>query len=129
MLCTTFILALAMFAASEPPPAAKPLPDLVISQVSPSDNDSMLRVRIENKGDGPAGAFNVKLFRGKGLPPVDTTAGPIPAHGIQDLVVHSPTPLTGLREVQLRADEPNRIAETNEGNNVARYKLTHAWPK
>jgi hypothetical protein len=112
----------------KPEPAAKLLPDLVISVVGPSDNASTLRVRIENRGDGPAGAFNVKLFRGGRAPPVGTSAGPIAAHGIQDIIVHSPTPLTGLREVQLRADDPNRITETNETNNSYRYHLTYAWP-
>ena len=113
----------------QPEPAAKPLPDLVITVVGPSDNDSTLRVRIENRGDGPAGAFNVKLFPGRGTTPVGTSAGPIAAHGIQDILVRSRAPLTGLQEVQLRVDDPNRITEANESNNGYRYHLTNAWPK
>jgi hypothetical protein len=93
-------------------------PDLVIRSVAQVKGDvRALRVRIVNQGNVPAGAFNVKLFRGVGIDAVGTAAGPIAAHGQQEIIVHSPTSLAGVRPLRLRADDPNRIDESNEGNN------------
>lgn len=133
MMRTISLLAVAVLASfdvsAQSTAASKPLPDLMIAVLGPGDGDNALRIRIENRGEGDAGKFSVKLLRGGGLAPVVTSAGPIPAKGMQEIVVRSPTPLTGLGEVELRVNDSNQVAEVNKSNNIARYKLTPAWPK
>lgn len=101
------------------------LPDLVIREVQavPSD-DRKLRVNVVNVGRANAGACNLKLFyhRSGKIMVRGTTVPVIPAGGNQWVLVNIGSPIAHASKVTLRVDDPNRVAESDEGNNWNIYK-------
>lgn len=104
---------------------AQGLPDLVIREVQavPSD-DRKLRVNVVNSGRAGAGACNLKLFyhRSGKIMVRGTTVPEIPVGGNQWVLVNIGSPIANASKVTLRVDDPNRVAESNEGNNWNIYK-------
>jgi hypothetical protein len=101
------------------------LPDLVIREVQavPSD-DRKLRVNVVNAGRANAGACNLKLFyhRSGKIMVRGTFVPEIPAGGNQWVLVNIGSPIANATKVTLRVDDPNRVPESDEGNNWNIYK-------
>jgi subtilase family serine protease len=101
------------------------VPDLTIEKVKavPGD-DSKLKVRVQNVGSGGSGPNNMKLFYHRsGQVVVRGAVVPVLAAGAQDwVVVDADSPIANAEHVYLRVDDPNRVAELDEGNNSYIYK-------
>jgi hypothetical protein len=101
------------------------LPDLAIRQVQAVPNDDRkLRVNVVNVGRASAGACNLKLFyhRSGKIMVRGTLVSEIPAGGNQWVLVDIGSPIANASKVTLRVDDPNRVAESDEGNNWNIYK-------
>jgi subtilase family serine protease len=101
------------------------VPDLVIENVKdvPADN-SQLKVRVRNVGSGNAGPNNMKIFYHRsGHVVVRGAVVPALAKGHATWVaIDADSPVANAQHVTLRVDDPNRVAELNEGNNGYTYK-------
>ena len=101
------------------------MPDLVIREVQAVPNDdTKLRAHVVNVGRAGAGACNLKLFYHRsGKVMIRGTFVPaIPAGGGQWVLVKINSPIAHASKVTLRVDDPNRVGESDEGNNWHTYK-------
>jgi len=115
-------------AATGAPTAAMILkmpPDLLITSVSAGGAtgnapggaaSNLLRVRVANKGQGPAPASQFTLFLPDGIP-IRAAVPAIPAGGQREVVVRTPKPV-GAGPLRVVVDEAGRIAESDESNNT-----------
>ena len=104
---------------------AQGLPDLVIRQVQAVPNDDRkLRVQVMNKGRAQAGGCNLKLFyhRSGKIMVRGTYVSELGAGKEQWVLVDIGSPIANASSVTLRVDDPNRVAEMDEGNNSYIYK-------
>jgi CARDB len=100
--------------------------DLIIRTVQAvPGNDRNLRVLVKNIGTADAGPTNLKTFYHRSGQVVvrGTTVGAIPAGGEAWVIANvNDYPFSSASAVTMRVDDPNRIAESNEGNNDYKYK-------
>jgi hypothetical protein len=117
--------------ATPPPPsaparlAAARRPDLVILAVQPVPGDDLrLRVVVKNQGEAAASAFRVKLlYRRDGrVLTTEAATGPLAPNASRTVVVQARSPLANAEAIELRADDPSQIVESNEGNNRFEYE-------
>ena len=106
-------------------PYAIVLPDLTIESArDEGSDDRRLGVLIANKGTAASKACNLKIFyhrsgevmvRGAVVPPI--------AKG-ENLwvVIDLGSPMAHASKITARVDDPNRVRESNEGNNSFTYK-------
>jgi hypothetical protein len=101
------------------------LPDLTIRATRRvQGNPSRLEVQIYNLGPGPAAATQVKFFYHKNGK-VTTSHSAVPALAPKAstwVVVGAGMPIPAADFVAVRVDDPNEVAETNEGNNSRTVK-------
>jgi hypothetical protein len=100
-------------------------PNLVIRSVAaiPGD-DRKLRAAIVNVGPVGAGPCNLKLFyvRSGKVMVVNTPVPALAPGGAVSLTVNIGSPIAYAQNVYLRVDDPNVVAETNEGDNSYIFK-------
>jgi prepilin-type processing-associated H-X9-DG protein len=105
---------------------AAALADLRIRTADPVAGDPVgLAVDVRNVGPGPAAATALKLYFHTAAGQVLTATAPVPAlaPGQQAWVkIAAPKPLAAAKKVNLRVDDPNQVAETDELNNGYMYK-------
>ena len=104
-----------------PPAMALSLrPDLQIRAARQKAGDpNTLEVAVYNNGPGPAGATAVKVFFHNGGA-VQTSSGAVPALAAGQTVwvpVALPLPFPAAKKLDARIDDPDKVSETNEGNN------------
>ena len=96
------------------------LPDLIIKQAKPvPGNNKQLRVLVANQGRGKAGAASLKGFYRRGGKTLTRSASipALKAAGQAWVLLDFGAPLARASRIDLRADDPNRVKETKEGNN------------
>lgn len=100
-------------------------PDLVIEDAQIAGaNPNRLRVRVANRGLAPAVETQITLVYQRGEESA-TMAAPIPlllAGERQWFIVEVGASLVEADRVDLRIDEPPRVAESDEGNNGFVFK-------
>jgi subtilase family serine protease len=99
--------------------------DLSIAEIQDVPGEpSKLRVKIRNDGVVHSDATNLKVFyRRSGQQLVEGT--PVPSIRPRSsvwLVVSAPGRIAAAQTVSLKVDDPDRVSESDEGNNSYRYK-------
>ena len=106
-------------------PYAIILPDLTIesARVEGSD-DRRLGVLIANKGTAASKACNLKIFyhRSGAVMVRGAVVSPIAKGENLWVVIDIGSPMANASKITARVDDPNRVRESNEGNNSFIYK-------
>ncbi|MBA3766161.1 MAG: hypothetical protein H0W99_04060 [Acidobacteria bacterium] len=89
-----------------------------------TNDDRKLRIQIINKGNANAKVCNMKIFyhRSGKVMVRSTTVSPIPAGETLWVLMDVGAPISAASKVTMRVDDPNRVRESNEGNNSYTYK-------
>lgn len=108
-----------LVAATKPMVATLALADLVIEQAAPSGVASKLMVKVTNQGTAASKPTNLKLFyHAGGKVTVRGAVVPAVQPGQSQVVfAEAGASVAAADKILLRVDDPNRIAELNEGNN------------
>jgi hypothetical protein len=119
------VLLASSFVLPAAPAHTQGLPDLVIRQAQAVPNDDRkLRVNVVNTGRATAGNCNLKLFyhRSGHIMVRNASVSEIQAGGSQWVLVDIGSPIAHASKVTLRVDDPDKVSESNEGNNWNVYK-------
>jgi hypothetical protein len=101
------------------------LPDLTIESVRAEGNDDRrLGILVANKGNVASKACNLKVFyhRSGQVMVRGVTVPPIAKGEDMWVVLDVGSPLANASSITMRVDDPNRVRESNEGNNNFTYK-------
>lgn len=105
---------------------AKPdLADLVVEDVQPAANLlSKVFVKITNVGTGPSTPTNLQAISQKnGETVIRGTSVPVVDPGTSQVVlVQLGVTASSAQQIEIKVDSPNRIKESDEGNNGFQYK-------
>jgi hypothetical protein len=100
-------------------------PDLVIegARVEPND-ERKLGVLVANRGNVASKACNLKIFyhRSGSVMVRGAVVSALPPGETLWVLVNIGSPLSAASKVTMRVDDPNRVRESNEGNNAFIYK-------
>lgn len=101
------------------------LPDLVIEQVQPSPAvPTKLFVKVTNKGTAASTPTNLKALRwiGSKATARGTSVPAVQPGQSQVVLAELGGTIDGATQLYVRVDDPNRISESNEGNNGFKVK-------
>ena len=104
---------------------SSPLPDLIIRQlVSVAGVDYKLRAHIINIGGADAAGCNLMLYyhRGGQILKKGTNIPPIQKGKDFWIDVNNNNPIADASSISVRADDPDRVRESNELNNSYKFK-------